>query len=970
MEINKIKDLNEENTGLIENSESNTEKKFRYLIQNNSDGIIIVNNNGTVLFVNPAAEALLNRKHSEIIGELFGIPMVPGDAAEIAIINKKMGVRTAGMRTAEIEWNGNKSYLISLQNITERKRMEENLRKSEDRYRNLYDHAPVGFFTINARDNSVMDCNQTAIQLFGYSKKEMIGKKIFDLYADTPGGKSKRKEVFHQFASAQPISDVELEAKNKNGNSFWVSLSLDPADNPDETINEIRAMVIDISERKIIEERNSLASIILYILNRNDSWPSLLDETLTMLKTFTGFDAIDIRLRDQDDSPYSETQGVGSQFMKAEKYLCARDDKRKIVRDTKENSFFECMCGCVLSGKTDSFLSFFSQYGSFWCNSTSKLLAEKLDAKFQTRTRDTGNFEKYESIALIPLKTNDEIVGLLQFNDKRIGMFSLALIEFFEDMGVNIAVAFKRSKADRSLKKSKKKYKNVVDNIGIGITVINPDFELLETNKQMEKWYPDIAISRKPYCFKIFNTPARQTPCPDCPAEKTLQDGQPHELIMEKHIGNNIFHLKYVSSPLKNELYDITGVIILIENISAQVNSEREKIQLLKQLQQAQKMEAIGTLAGGIAHDFNNILSAIIGFSEIAMVRTDENMKIRDDLSEILSAGMRAKGLVKQILTFSRHTNNELKPMCVDQILKEVLPLIRATLPSYITISQTIETSGKIIADPTRIHQLLMNLCTNAYHAMQTSDGILDIKLSSVSFKTEDLLPSLEMLPGSYVKLMVADTGTGIATPNLRRIFEPYFTTKEKGDGTGLGLSIVHGIVKSHKGHIFVESQIGLGTTFIIYFPEAKNGCHTPVTQTETELPRGHERILFIDDEKAILKVNKIRLERIGYQVTIQNNSIEALKLFQEQPADFDLIITDMAMPDLTGDLLAAECIKIRPDIPIILCSGYSEIMSEIKAKEIGISKFVIKPVLINDLSRAIRTTMDRIEVQLNKKLL
>jgi len=958
MGINKIQNQGKKNIDPMGSSQTNREKKFRYLVQNNSDGIIIVNNNGTVLFVNPAAEALLNCKHSEIIGESFGFPMVPGEATEIDIINKKMGVRTAEMRAAEIEWDGNKSYLISLQDITKRKQMEETLRKSEKRYRNIYEHTPIAFITINTRDKSVMTCNQSALKLFGYTKEEMIGMRVLDLFADTSTGNSTEKEIFHHFTSARAIFDVEFEAKNKDGGIFWTTLSLNPVTDTDDTINEIRLAIIDITERKINEERNSLSSIILYILNRQNFWPALLTEIITVLKAFTGFDAIDIRLKDEDDFSYFETHEFWSQFIEAKKHLCAHDHKGKIVRDTNGNSFFECMRANVLFEKTDPSLDFFTQYGSFWSNSTSKLLAKTLDADHQTKTRNRCNGEGYESVALIPLKINDEIVGLLQFNDKKIGMFTSDLIEFFEDLGINIAIAFKRSEADKLLKKSEKRYRNVVDNIGIGITVINPDFKLLGKNKQMEKWYPDIAISKKPYCFQVFNTPARQDPCPGCPAKKTFQDGQPHESTIEKFIEDNIFYFRILSFPLKDESGDITSVISMVEDISEQVKAQRENAQLINQLQQAQKMESIGTLAGGIAHDFNNILSAILGYSELALADLPKDSLTEDNVKEVVKASNRAKNLVKQILTISRQSDSQRLTVPIHTIVKEAVKLLRASIPSTIEIIQNIMTFGKALVDSSQIHQIMMNLCTNAADAMRENGGILTVSLIEENLTDKKSLPH-GLIPGPHLKLTVKDTGSCISPDTIQRIFDPYFTTKELGKGTGLGLAVVHGIVKSHNGDITVESN-SQGTAFHVYLPKIKDSDKSVTAiASDAPIPTGTERILFVDDEPTIGKVAKQILEKLGYSVVVRASGIEALELFDAKPDQFDLAITDMTMPHLTGDQLAEKLIEIRPDIPIILCTGFSEKITEENACAMGIRKLVMKPIARQDLAKAVREVID-----------
>jgi PAS domain S-box-containing protein len=375
-----------------------------------------------------------------------------------------------------------------------------------------------------------------------------------------------------------------------------------------------------------------------------------------------------------------------------------------------------------------------------------------------------------------------------------------------------------------------------------------------------------------------------------------------------------------------------------------------------ERLKQAQKMEAIGTLAGGIAHDFNNILSAILGYAELAMGLCSENQELQNDLSEVLVAGQRAKDLVYQILAFARQSDEGLKPVSVGLIAKEALKLIRSSIPSTIDIRPKIISKSPVMGNPTQIHQIVMNLCTNAAHAMQTSGGVLSVELCDVQLGAQ---PELGLPAGNYLKLSVADTGCGIAPEIMGAIFDPYFTTKGLGEGTGMGLSVVQGIVEKYGGKITVESQLGKGSTFTIFLPVAKASYPEAPQAALAEMKRHGESILFVDDEAAIAKMGGRILERLGYQVTIRTSSIEALNLFSNKPDAFDLVITDMTMPNMTGEHLAKEMMRIRPDIPIILCTGYSKQINKELALEMGIKAFVFKPIVQKDLAQAIRKVLE-----------
>jgi PAS domain S-box-containing protein len=399
---------------------------------------------------------------------------------------------------------------------------------------------------------------------------------------------------------------------------------------------------------------------------------------------------------------------------------------------------------------------------------------------------------------------------------------------------------------------------------------------------------------------------------------------------------------------------DSSGEVVNFVSVSRDVTQE---VALQAQLQQTQKMQAIGTLAGGIAHDFNNILAAVIGYTEIAIADVEKGGVLHDNLKEVLKAGERAKDLVNQILTFSRQSEQDLKPIKVALIVKEVLKLIRASLPATIAIDQDLKSNAAVLGDYTKIHQVLMNLCTNAAHAMRKKGGVLSVSLADVELDADYAAKHFDIKPGLYLKLSVRDTGQGISSDLLGQIFDPFFTTKQQGEGTGMGLSVAHGIVKSHGGTISVYSEPGEGSIFNVYLPAIESSSEQKARE-EKPVPTGTERILFVDDEQALVKMGKQLLEFLGYKVTTSTSSIEALELFKVQPDKFDLVITDLTMPNMTGDELAQKLMAIRPDIPVILCTGFSTKMTAEKTKKMGIRAFVLKPVIKQDLAETIRTVL------------
>ncbi len=411
---------------------------------------------------------------------------------------------------------------------------------------------------------------------------------------------------------------------------------------------------------------------------------------------------------------------------------------------------------------------------------------------------------------------------------------------------------------------------------------------------------------------------------------------------------------------LLDEKGEPAGIIGVALDITEKINSEKEKEKIQAQLRQSQKMEAVGTLAGGIAHDFNNILTAVIGFTELSLHDIPGNHQITDNLQQVLQSAYRARDLVKQLLTLSRQKDQEKRIVRIEPVLTESVKLMRATIPVTIEIDVKTEfDNDAVIADPTNIHQVIINLCTNAAHSMAQKGGVLKIVLKNTIIDDEfnGLHGNLKI--GKYIVIQVTDTGHGIPSAIRDRIFDPFFTTKEKGMGTGLGLSVVQGIVRNLGGDILVNSEENKGSEFEIFIPVIKFDEDESEKQTE-EIAGGDESILLVDDERAIAVMNSRILERLGYDVEYTTDSRYALEMIKKEPHRFDLIVTDQTMPRITGDELAVEVLKINPGLPIILCTGFSEIIDQEGAEEIGITTFLYKPVVMEDLAKAVRSSLDK----------
>jgi PAS domain S-box-containing protein len=506
-----------------------------------------------------------------------------------------------------------------------------------------------------------------------------------------------------------------------------------------------------------------------------------------------------------------------------------------------------------------------------------------------------------------------------------------------------------RRRAEQALRKSEEKYKNLVENIkeviytiddsGI-VTYISPAIKTILD-------YDSSEIIGRSFTEFIYS-------------EDLLRQKERFERVLSGPIGPDEYRLLSKSGEIR--WVQTSSMPILEKNqtvgLQGVLSDITESKRLQSQLQQARKMESFGTLAGGIAHDFNNFLGIIIGNTELAMDDVPKWNPAYLNLEEILESSLRARDVVRQLLSFARRTQLEKKPVNIGKIMQESLKLLRSSIPTSIEIRQIIPKDiDTILANSTQLNQILINLSTNAHHAMPNG-GILEVSLENVELDKNSAAQHPDLNPGRYVNLKVSDTGHGISSMEIDRIFDPYFTTKQVGKGTGMGLSVVHGLIRGHEGAISVKSKYGQGTTFSILFPVIEKQTAIE-TEPIKELPTGNEKILLVDDEKSILFTGRNLLERLGYQVETRQNPIEALDLFRVDPNQFDLMITDMTMPNMTGDKLVQEILKIRPDMPIILNTGFNEKIDEEKAKQIGIRQYIEKPFNRRILANVVREVLD-----------
>lgn len=553
---------------------------------------------------------------------------------------------------------------------------------------------------------------------------------------------------------------------------------------------------------------------------------------------------------------------------------------------------------------------------------------------------------------------NESLIHKLEDKLEQIEIANRKLKEALEDKDKEIA---ERKRMEDALRISESKYRHLYDSMMDAVVSYDLEGKVKECNHVFLKMlgYENediIGLSNKDLIPEKWLALEA-----DIVKNQILPNG--YSDIYEKEYrmkDGTVFPVEVRTFLLRDDEGNPFGMWSIVRDIRDRKQEDEERKRFEAKLVQIQKIEAIGALAGGIAHDFNNILSAIIGYADLAKLQMTKGGMAPTYINQILNAGTRAKELVKQILTFSRQSKQEMKPVMLSSIIEEALTLLKATLPSSIEIRRDLRESGLVMSEPGQIHQILMNICTNAAHAMSNTGGIIDIGLRKMKVDEEYETHGTELRPGPYLMLTVSDNGQGMAPEIMARIFEPYFTTKEIGHGTGLGLAIVYGIVRNHGGAITCASNLGKGTTFTIYLPELQPESFPIENHEEELLPSGTEKILFIDDEPVLAELAKKMLESLGYQMVVKTSSTEALEIFRKDPAGFDLVITDMTMPEMTGDRLAEKFLDIRHDILIILCTGYSEHISDDKAREIGIKEFIMKPLAMKELACTVRKVLDK----------
>ena len=783
------------------------------------------------------------------------------------------------------------------------KKLEEEhdkLQKSEERLRSIFEHSAVG---IVDTDNNyrVIHVNGALCKMLGYSRDELLEKTLMNIMHSDDY--ENNKDHIDQIAEGK-YSNFQLENRyiHKNGDLIWGLANVFLVQDSQGNICCVTTQIQDITERKRAE---------IELKRRTHD----LGERVKELNCLYGI----AELVEKEGSSLDEIlQGTVN-----------------LIPSSWQ--FPEVTCACiVLEGvrlyETDSYKK------SRWIQS----------AHIKVRGKNIGSVEVY----YLEKRPKAEEGPFLKEERSLINAIAERLGRIVE-----------RKQAEKALRITEERYVLAVEAVNDGLW--DRDFETgniyfsprwtemlgYEDNElpnRREEWiervHPDDYARVMGEMNNYFNGNA---PCYLSEHRLRHKDGS-YRWVMAK------------GAMVRDKEGNPTRFVGSHTDITDRKKAEEKRRSLEAQLRQAQKMETLGTLAGGIAHDFNNILTPIMTYSEMVLEDIPADSPNRDDIGHIIKAAERAKELVKQMLTFSRHNEQERLPVEIKLIVNEVITLLRPILPTTIEIRESIGTDcGTVLADPGQIHQVLMNICTNAAHAMQDEGGVLKVSVETVKVDTEFTARHLNLQPGEYVRLSIGDTGHGMDKETKERIFDPFFTTKGIGEGTGLGLSVVHGIVLNHEGEINVESTPGEGATFHVFLPLFDGDLKWNVDTSDRTTPKGKEHILFVDDEVEIVSMGGKILRRLGYEVTESCDGIEALKEFSTNPEKYDLIITDYTMPKMTGLHLTREVRNIRPDIPIIIISGYNEKITPENIQKLGISEYVVKPFTIHRLGTTIRRVLD-----------
>jgi PAS domain S-box-containing protein len=798
------------------------------------------------------------------------------------------------------------------------------------------------------------------------TREQLLGRTMMEVF---PGIETTPMfSLLRQCLEDQLPRNMENQFVYPDGSDGWFELRFNPIP------EGVFVLSVEITKRRHFEEKQRLMLDVLQLINSAESWQTLLNTILEYLKKWSGCEAIGIRIKDGPDFPYFQTSGFSESFVRKETYLCSYDDNGEVRLDDQGKPIIACMCGNVLCGRFDPSKSFFTTDGSFWSNCTTDLLATTTDEDRLTRTRNRCNSSGYESVALIPLQSGKNTIGLIQLNDKQKGRFTKESIVQFRWIADNIANFIAKKQAELKVEQlnsllhgirkvnqliTREKNKDRLIRKACDILVESGEFNsavIVLTNRLGKNIITHVRTGQKlEYLQKILESGTipdcscqamtdravilrkkNRKSCRQCPVALSFPENEETLIIDLTHNGKlSGFMMTSLSLGLGDGMDEQLLLREVADDIAfalhgIEVEEERDKstealASTEEQLRQAQKLEAIGRLAGGVAHDYNNLLMVQLGYCELMDRKLKREDPLVKHLEQIRACANRAESLTRQLLAFSR--KQTLQPEVLD--LNSVVTDIEKMLPRLIGediefIVDLADDLEKVLADPSQIEQIIMNLAVNARDAMPQG-GKLIIETANVSLDEKYVRNHIDTNAGPHVVLAITDTGIGMDETTKSKIFEPFFTTKSKTKGTGLGLATVYGIVKQSGGSIWVYSELGKGTTFKIYLPSVNQDI-VKRDKVEKGIPQGKgEKVLVVEDEPTLRDLIAQMVEELGYRVIVAANGGEALILFEEEESKPSLVITDVVMPGISGKVLVDRLHRIQPDLRTIYTSGYTD---------------------------------------------
>lgn len=901
---------------------------------------------------------------------------------------------------------------VAMSDISELKLGERRFQDQNGFLQTLIEAIPISVF-YKGVDGLYTGCNQAYADFLGLSREEIIGKAVYDVFpkdlADTyyrndqdlfahPGVQQYEAHMNHADGTSRDVLFNKATYKDQNGKVIGLigaMLDITERKKAEEHLKAYQNIVASTQDGVALLDKNYRYVIINEAYERvsgicqeqligmsvadylgenvfqrlvKPHFDRCLQGEIVNYQQWFDYPTMGRRFIDVTYFPYRDTRNLITGIISNTRDITERRQAEEALKESEErfrNLFENAPIGIfrtnsegqVLSANSAmaGILGFSSRHEApeYYSDLSNQLYVhpDRRD-QFLQLLRQEGHVQNFEYKA----KT---------FDGRHIWLSMNARVESRDNDGLLIIEGFttdvtEHKQMQESLRQSEEKYRKLVEALPEGVFEANKGGSITFANRAALEFFEYSEDDLLTENLKIFDLiAAEDRPRVTLNIQRIL-NGEPivsDEYVAVKKDGS-LFPIFTSSTPFYDDdvIIGLRGIVI---DLSTAKRIEREKSELEARLHQARKMEAIGTLAGGIAHEFNNILGIILGNAELAKDDIPDWNPARFNLDEIKTASLRAKDVVRQLLTFSRKAEENLQPINLVPVVKEAIKFLRSSIPTSIEIRQNIaEKCHTIIADPTQIHQVMLNLSANAAHAMEEMGGILGFFLQNVTVDATSQIADSKLTPGEYVMLEVSDTGVGIPTGFVGRIFEPYFTTKEVGKGTGMGLAVVHGIVKAHGGSIQMQSDPGRGTTFKIFFP-ATDEDSSPALELSEDPPTGNEYVLFIDDEQSIAKLGQLMLEKLGYQAQAETDPKRALEIFASDPERFDLIVTDMTMPGITGDQLVEEILKICPGMKIILCTGYSERVDEEHARSIGAKAYALKPLDLKQLAKVVRRVLD-----------